>query len=206
MIIIKSHALTQVIAGGLLASPALAWAHLGDLPHSHGSISGWDALLTGMVHPLTGLDHLIFILALGLWAATAGKLARFAVVGTFAWLMSLGAIVGLVVSGLPMIEILIATSLVAVGGVLATGRKLNLGLGLSLAGAFALVHGYAHGAEIGQALALPYFAGFLLSFLVLSALAISAGHYLIHARQERVLRPVGGLVAAVGCVFLLGTL
>lgn len=190
---------------GLIASPVLAAAHAIGVPHGHdGEITTMAAFVAGFLHPLSGLDHLLMIVALGLWASTGQFWNRVAMVGTFAWLVVLGALAGMMQPELPLVETLIAASVVVLGGLLAAGRKFSAIEGLIVAGVVALVHGHAHGSEIGMAAALPYFSGFVLCFLVLCLMAMGAGVMATAKGMTRVLRPVGAAIACAGVVILTG--
>ena len=131
--------LRMIAALSLLATPALA--HTGMGFHLH----GWD---DGMMHPLTGADHIAAMITVGLWAAFLGGRALWALPLAFIAAMACGAALGSAGVVFPALEVLIAASVIALGAVLAFGLSVPVTLGAALCGAFALAHGMAHGAEM----------------------------------------------------------
>ena len=121
----------------LAASPA--YAHTG--LHS----SGFSA---GIMHPLTGLDHALAMVAVGLLAALLGRRALWAVPGSFVAMMLIGGVLDVAGVGIPAVETGIAASVLVLGSMVALGRTWSPGAAMALAGGFAVFHGYAHGAEI----------------------------------------------------------
>ena len=117
----------------------LALAHPG-----HGLINAY----AGFMHPLTGWDHLLVMLAVGVWAAKLGGKARWQLPLTFMLVMTLGAALGM--SGLAFagLETLIAATVMAMGLMLIISLPMNATLQVGLTGLFALMHGLAHGAEL----------------------------------------------------------
>lgn len=152
------------IATGVLL-PSLAYAHTGD--HSGGFIHG-------LAHPASGLDHLCAMLAVGLWAAQTGGRSLWAVPLTFAGVMALGGALPALGIGLPFVEQGILLSVLLLGVLVAASARLPLWLASSMAGLFALWHGYAHGAETpAWASGMSYAAGFVLATLLLHAAGIA---------------------------------
>jgi urease accessory protein len=151
-----------LIAALFLVSPSL-YAHTGGhIDHS---------LMSGLLHPLTGIDHLLVLLAVGLIAAKQGGKAAFVFPAVFFALMAAGALLNTYGVQVPFVESLIALSLVAFGLLVSISQKQRskmLFLGISF---FAVFHGYAHAAEIpADSSAVQYF-----SALMLMSLAICAG-------------------------------
>ncbi|MGZ4968646.1 MAG: HupE/UreJ family protein [Methylobacter sp.] len=149
------------VAALFLVSPSL-YAHTGGhIEHS---------LISGLLHPLTGIDHLLVLIAVGLIAAKQGGKAVFIFPAVFLSLMAAGAWLSAVAVQIPFVELLIALSLLAFGFLVAISQKQRSGilfLGLSF---FAVFHGYAHAAEIpADAGALSYFASLMLMSLVICA-------------------------------------
>ncbi|HEY8232759.1 MAG TPA: HupE/UreJ family protein [Vicinamibacteria bacterium] len=176
-------------------SPALAWAHV-----ESGRAEGF---LSGLRHPVSGLDHVLAMVAVGLWGAQLGAPAVWLLPVTFPLVMAFGGMLGLAGVPLPGVEIGIALSGVLLGlAVLAEWRP-PLGAAAILVGFFAVFHGHAHGTELpAGASGLAYSMGFVAATGTLHALGIAIGA--VHRwRQGRLaLRAAGALVATGGLVFL----
>ena len=139
----------------------------------HGSGAG---LAAGFAHPLNGLDHLLAMLAVGLWAAQVGGRARWMVPGAFLAAMAAGGMMGFAALVPPFAEQMIAASGLVFGLLIVTRSTLSPWLGAGLASAFALYHGAAHAAELpATAAALPYAAGFCAATALLLAAGVAAG-------------------------------
>ena len=177
----------------LAAGPALA--HLD--PVAHGSFAA------GATHPVFGADHVLAMLAVGLWAGMLGGRARWAVPAAFVGVMAAGFALALAGVALPLVEPAILASVVILGLVAATGLRLPVPAGAALVGAFALFHGAAHGAEMGAAGALPYLAGFLVATAALHAAGLALAVALARAGRAAP-RVAGGLVAAAGAALAAG--
>lgn len=186
---------------GLLTAlllPALAQAHTGAGAHSHDAASFY----AGLLHPLTGLDHLAAMLALGVWSALALRRVWLAP-AAFVLMLAVGAVVGLQGVGVPAIEPMIASSLLVLGLLVAVRRSLPLPAALALAGFFAFFHGAAHGHELASEQAWPTLAGMLLATAVLHGLGILLGRQL-YTRQRWLAPATGSAVALLGSALLLG--
>jgi urease accessory protein len=169
-----------------------ASAHTG----SHG-IAGFAS---GLTHPLLGLDHLLAMIAIGLWAAQQGGRALWAVPAAFVGAMVLGG--GLALSGLslPLAETAIAASVLVLGLLIATRRQWAMIAGMAIAAGFALFHGYAHGLEMPQAASPTLYAlGFVLATLALHGAGIAGSFLGRYAMQA-----AGVGIAASGLTMLLG--
>ena len=173
-----------------LLLPALAQAHTGA-----GEASG---LLHGLLHPFSGLDHMLAMVAVGAWALHVGGRALWALPAAFVALMLGGAALALGGVALPAIEPMILLSVVVLGGVIAAGVRLPVVAGSLLVGLFGLFHGFAHGSELlTPAAALGYGAGFALSTVVLHLAGIAFAAILLRG-HDRYLRLAGGVVAGAG--------
>ncbi len=153
-----------------------------------------DGALAGLTHPLMGLDHLLAMLAVGVWASQLGGRARWQLPLSFlAWLAA-GAGLALSGVGLPMVEGGIATSVLLLGLLIALAVRLPTAVGGALVGVFAVFHGYAHGSEM-PALSTPwqYAAGFMLASAALHGVGAWCGMAL---RRHSVW--LGGLIALAG--------
>ncbi len=196
----KSKALLAATATLAVMAPAIAMAHPGHLgPHA--------GLLAGLLHPLTGLDHLLAMLAAGLWIRQQEGDARWALPTTFlAAILGGAALAGLGVQ-LPGVELGIAGSVLALGVLVASAKALPLRLAAPLAALFAVCHGYAHVAELGAtASAATYTAGFMATTAAGIAAGVGLGALFERGGSARVARVAGALVAMAGVGFMATTL
>jgi urease accessory protein len=153
-----------VVAG----SGTAAFAHAGD--HSH------IGVVAGLLHPFSGLDHLLAMVAVGLWAVQLGRPALWLLPLTFPVVMAVGAALGISGVSLPFVEVGILGSVLVLGAAVALAIRLPLPASVALIALFGLLHGFAHGAELPMgASALAYGAGFIAATLVLHAIGIAAG-------------------------------
>jgi urease accessory protein len=183
---------TLLLAAGCVAAP-LALAHTGEAAHAHATLAD------GLLHPFTGIDHLLAMLAVGAWSALA--LRRLWVApAAFVALLAIGALAGASGVQVPAIEPMIAASLLVVGLLVATVRRLPVVLAAGIAGAFAFFHGAAHGSELGAGASV--LAGMLVATAVLHAAGIALGQWVL-ARVRWLPQLSGGLVAALGAVLLV---
>lgn len=188
-----------MIIPALLLFPAAAQAHPG-LPYQT------HAFATGLAHPLSGLDHLLAMTAVGLWAVQRGGRALWLAPLAFISVMQAGAILAMGGAGqIPFNEQVIAASVLIFGILLAVGGRVPVAAGMALIGFFAFFHGYAHGAEMPATVAgVAYDAGFVLTTGLLHAAGIALG---LTARQARLapVVPYAGLAVSVCGAFLLFT-
>jgi len=177
-------------------SPA-AFAHPGHLAGS-----GFTA---GLLHPFTGLDHLLAMVAVGLWAAQRGGRYLFIVPASFVVMMVLGAVAGRFGLSLPLVEPGILGSLVVFGLLIALDARLPLAAGMTIVGSFALFHGYAHAVEMPSYASLAVFgSGMLLGSVTLHLVGIGLGRRSRFPVQEFALRIAGGMIALVGVALFAG--
>lgn len=176
------------LLSALLLSPTLVDAHTGH-DASGGFVSGW-------FHPIFGLDHLIAILAVGLWAAMLGGRARWILPLGFLSGMLGGGLLGLMGVPLPAVEPMILTSLFLFGLILLTAWQSNVTVAAVVAGAFGLFHGCAHALERPEGSFALYAAGFLLATLVLMAIGLGAGLLMRRAPAIPLLRVSGAAILA----------
>lgn len=178
----------------LSATPALA--HLN--PNEHGSFAA------GFSHPLFGMDHILAMVAVGLWAWQIGQRAIWIVPAAFVGTMIFGFILALTGVQLPFVEPAILASVVALGLLVALAVKVPVALSATIVGIFALFHGYAHGGEIGLATQFNYAAGFAIATAFLHALGVGIGYVLNTAFKDKtriamlVTRVLGGLTLVAG--------
>jgi len=189
-----------LVGVALLATAMPALAHTGG-----GSASGFVA---GFGHPLLGLDHLLAMVAVGLFAAVLGGRALWLVPASFVAMMAVGGLLALDGVGLPMVETGIALSVVVLGAAVALRVQLPVAAAMAVCGAFALFHGHAHGTEMpAAASAASYAAGLVIATAVLHATGVGLG--LLASRASRLaapwaIRTAGSLVALLGGGLLAG--
>jgi len=172
-------------------SGSAAFAHPG-----HGG-----GLADGLAHPFTGIDHMLAMVAVGLWAAQLGGRAIFALPLAFPLMMAAGAALGMNGVAMPWAEIGIVASVVVLGAMVAVGVRASLAVSVALVGVFAIFHGYAHGSEFpGSASPWLYGAGFIAATLVLHAIGIAIG---LVAQRPFAMRTAGGAIAAAGLLLFV---
>jgi urease accessory protein len=186
-----------LVAGALTGFSSAAFAHVGD----HSGLS----FVEGLAHPFTGLDHMLAMVAVGLWASQLGRPAIWLLPATFPVVMAIGAAFGISGRELPWIEIGIAASVLVLGAAVALALRPSLIVSAALVALLALLHGYSHGVELpASASALTYGAGFVAATLMLHAIGIAIGLLANAIPLRYVARTAGAAIAAVG-VFLLAT-
>jgi urease accessory protein len=190
-----------LVAMWLWAAAALAWAHGGESGAAGGG--AWAAFASGFLHPLAGPDHVIAMVAVGLWGAVLGAPALWLLPVVFPLVMALGGVLGLLGLPLPGVEVGIAVSGVALGLAVAWRWRAPLGVAALLVAVFAVFHGHAHGTELPQAAnPLIYSAGFVIATGLLHLAGVAFGALGRSARGWLAIRVAGGLVAAGGLGFL----
>lgn len=174
-------------------------------PFAHAHVEGGQAVgfMTGLEHPWSGLDHILAMIAVGLWGAQLGNPAMWVLPITFPMMMSLGAMMGLLGIPVPGIEIGIAVSAILLGIMVLGEVRLNLIAAAILVGFFAIFHGHAHGTELpaGQS-GLLYSMGFVIATGCLHGIGIMIG--LVHRwpAGRIALRGAGGFILVMGVFFL----
>ncbi len=162
-----------------------------------------DGLVSGLLHPVLGFDHLVAMVAVGLWGAQLGRPAVWLLPIAFPLIMACGALIGIADIPLPFVEYGIAASALVLGVMVALRLRPPMWLATTLVGAFGIFHGHAHGAEIPAAVnPLSYGVGFVVSTGCLHLLGILIGLLIRWPSGERVVRACGAAVATVG-VFTL---
>ncbi|HRH93902.1 MAG TPA: HupE/UreJ family protein [Candidatus Peribacteria bacterium] len=190
----------SLLGAQLLLFPAIASAHLGT-----GAVGGFQS---GFIHPLTGLDHIIAMVGVGILGAFLGHKARWTLPVIFPLVMSVGGVLGIIGFPVPYVETGIALSGVVIGLMIATGsKKIPLWLAGVLVAVFAICHGYAHGEEMpGAANALTFAIGFVLATGMLHLAGIAIGLLEKVRYGTIVLRLIGLGIAILGGCFLFGIL
>jgi urease accessory protein len=192
----------QLAVLALCLAPTAAVAHVGV-----GSTSGFAH---GFMHPLSGLDHQLAMIPVGLFAYQLGGRALWLVPLTFVSVMALGGFLGVIGVPIPFVEVGIALSVVVLGAIVAIGVRAPLAVAMGAVGLFAIFHGHAHGSEMPlDALGLEYGVGFMLATAALHAVGIGIG-FLIGMSSKtfgnNVYRIAGGLASMAGVALLLGYL
>src|SRR6195256_1116132 len=177
----------------LLATPA--FAHVGD-----GLTGGF---LGGFAHPLFGPDHVVAMVAVGLWGAFLGAPAIWLLPVVFPLVMAFGGALGILGVPIPGIEIGIATSAIVLGLMVALAARPPLWIAAVLVGAFAIFHGHAHGAELPPgADAVAYSVGFVVATGILHLCGIAFGLLTRWPSGRIAVRTAGVAIALAGAVFL----
>ena len=181
----------------LLLLPATLHAH-----SETGTIGGFES---GFLHPLTGLDHIAAMVAVGLWGAYLGAPAMWLLPVIFPVVMAFGGALGVLGVPLPRVEMCIALSAVALGFMVAFAAKPPLWIAAVLVGFFAIFHGHAHGTELPQsANAMTYAVGFVIATGLLHLSGISLGLLVKWPWGRILVRATGGAIAVLGFGFLFG--
>ncbi len=193
-----------------LALFSLVFATLPSAAFAHTGVGETSGFMSGFLHPMGGLDHVLAMVAVGLLAARLGGRALWLVPLSFVTMMVLGGIAGASGVGLPFVELGIAGSILVLGFVIALGRQIPTSLAMVLAGFFAIFHGHAHGTEMPiDAAGFTYGLGFAVATALLHgaglALGISADR-LAGAWSAKASRFAGGAVAAAGAGIMAGVI
>ena len=196
----KTHAATcgALSSAALLllaTAPAIALAH-----EESGQAAGF---LSGLAHPVSGLDHVLAMIAVGLWGAVLGPPAIWVLPVAFPLVMALGGLMGLLGVPVPGVEIGIAVSAIVLGVMVLAEIRPSLWVAALVVAFFAVFHGHAHGRELPEGTsALLYSLGFVVATGLLHAVGILLGvaHRWVAGRQ--VVRVAGAGVALAGVFFL----
>lgn len=178
--------------------PTLAFAHTG-VDHAAGFTHGFE-------HPIGGIDHVLAMVAVGVFAYVLGGRALWLVPLSFVGMMVVGFVLGAGQIGLPFVELGIAISSVAIGMAAAAGRPMPVAAAMGLVGVFAIFHGHAHGAEMPADMSgLEYAAGFVVATasLHLAGIAATAGIARLIGRHGQTAAQLAGAAFALGGVGVL---
>ena len=196
------RAVLTTLSTVLVLAPTIALAHTG-----HGDTSG---LIQGFTHPITGIDHVLAMVAVGVLAAQFGGRALWLVPLGFVGVMAVAGALGMAGIQLPVSEVGIALSLVVLGLAVAFRLSLSELAAMALVGFFAVFHGHVHGAEMPAAASgVPYAAGFVGATAMLHAVGVGVGLLVgweARALSRRLLQTGGGAMALFGLVVLAGFL
>ena len=193
---------TLPVAATAILTPAVAFAHTGV-----GDTSGF---VHGFGHPISGLDHILAMVMVGIFAWQLGGRALWLVPTTFVLIMAVGGALGIAGIEVPFVEFGIALSVVVLGAIVAFNVKAPVAAAMSLVGLFAIFHGRAHGAEIPEdAGGVAYAAGFMIATALLHLAGITAGFLIGRAGEHYgslVVRVGGGFATVAGMVLLINVL
>lgn len=179
----------QIAAISLLITPAV---------QAHTLVSEETSWFAGLLHPLMGLDHLLVMLAIGLWASQQSK-RIWQLPSVFLGMMLTGAILGAIGCSLPLVEAGIASSVMVMGILLMFAIQLPIMPSMLIVGLFATFHGYAHGAEMPPTAGLiEYFMGLMLSTAALHGVGIGSGLLASRLQSEKLLRLGGFAIGLTG--------
>ncbi len=191
----RKYVQTAIISLFLLAWAQSAWAHV-----EGGQATGF---ITGLQHPWSGLDHILAMVAVGLWGAQLGNPALWLLPIAFPMMMAFGAMMGLLGIPVPGIEIGIAFSAILLGIMVLSEARPKLAIAISMVGFFAIFHGHAHGTELppGQS-GLLYSMGFVIATGCLHGLGIALGLINGLPSGRLALRGMGSFISIMGVLFL----
>lgn len=186
-----------------LAAFALAFTAVAGGAEAHVQSGVAGGLLSGVLHPLTGIDHMAAMVAVGIWGAQLGAPAIWLLPICFPLLMAVGGALGVAGVPLPATELGIALSALLLGGLVAFRQRAPLWGAAALVGVFALFHGHAHGVELPNAAnPLAYGIGFVTSTGLLHLCGILLGVALRWRIGAWLVQGVGAAIAALGVAFL----
>ena len=184
-----------VVLCGLL----IIWLLLAPGGQAHVEAGGAGSVVAGFLHPVTGIDHVVAMVAVGLWGAVLGPPAIWLLPVAFPMVMAFGGLLGLLAVPLPGVETGIALSALVLGVLVMFQTRLPLVLTFLLVGLFALFHGFAHGIELPEgADALLFSLSFVVATGLLHLVGIALGEVRRWAWGPSVLKLAGAVIAAVG--------
>ena len=173
--------------------------------HSGEGLAG--GLVSGLLHPILGWDHLVAMVAVGLWGAFLGMPAIWILPVVFPLVMALGGAMGVIGIPVPAVEMGIAASSLVLGLLIAAGARAPLWVAMAIIGAFAIFHGHAHGTELPEAAnPIAYAVGFVLATGLLHTIGIGLGFITRLPRGVVAVRATGLIIAITGLGFLSGVL
>ena len=182
----------------------LGWAQVAGAHVEAGQAEGF---MTGLHHPWSGLDHVLAMIAVGLWGAQLGSPALWILPIAFPMMMAVGAMMGLVGIPVPGVEIGIALSAIVLGSMILAEVRPKLAIAIAMVGIFAIFHGHAHGTELpdGQS-GLLYSMGFVIATGCLHGLGVLLGLVNAIPVGKLVVRGAGTFIAGMGMFFLWNSL
>ena len=183
----------------LVAAATPAFAHSG-----HGFAGGF---MSGFLHPILGWDHVVAMVAVGLWGAFLGMPMMWILPVVFPVIMAAGGAMGVVGVPVPAVEMGIAASSLVLGLLIAAGARAPRWIAIVIVGAFAVFHGHAHGTELPEAAnPISYAVGFVLATGLMHTVGIGLGFATRLPKGHVAVRAMGGVIAVAGLGFLSGVL
>ena len=183
------------------------WLLLGTSLWAHEDAGMAGGFISGLTHPLFGFDHVVAMIAVGLWGAFLGSPALWILPVVFPVVMAFGGALGVLGVAVPLVETGIAASAVVLGLMVALALRPKIAIAAVIVGAFAIFHGHAHGTELPEAASpLAYSIGFVISTGLLHLAGIGFGHFTRWPQGILAVRAGGGVIALVGVGFLTGLL
>lgn len=175
------------------------------LSHAHSGEGIFGGFLAGFMHPVSGLDHLLAMVAVGIWGATLGRPLLLTLPIVFPMLMVVGGVLGIANVPLPYVEPGIAMSVVVLGLAIAAAWRAPVAVTAAIVAVFGIFHGFAHGKELPESAApAAYAAGFVICTGLLHLIGIALGALKALPRGMQILRASGALIAATGVWILVG--
>lgn len=197
---IRTAIRATALAAMLLPTAALA----------HTGVHGASGFEHGFVHPVSGLDHILAMVMVGVFAYQLGGRALWLVPTTFVLVMTAGNVLGMAGVNVPFVETGIALSIIVLGVAVAFDVKAPTAAAMGVIGFFAIFHGHAHGAEMpGDAGGLAYAAGFMIATAMLHIVGIGIGLMIGRTGEQYsnvIARSAGGFAAVAGIGLLSGIL
>ena len=187
------------LAALLVLGASPAFAHVG--------VGSTASFAAGVAHPLSGLDHIAVMVAVGLWAALKGGRALWVWPAAFVGVMLIGGALGMAHVAIPFVEPGILASVVTLGLLVALAVDLPVAAGAAVVAVFALLHGHAHGSEVAENVGgIEYIAGFALATATLHGVGIGFALAMQRARLRPLIRVAGALCVVVGAGLYAGVL
>ena len=195
MLNVRQTAALMIALGVSLLLPETA------LAHTEGGLAG--GFVSGFTHPILGWDHVVAMVAVGLWGAFLGAPAIWLLPVVFPLVMAFGAALGVLGVAVPAVEIGIAGSAVVLGLLIVLAARLPFWLAGVIVGVFAIFHGYAHGVELPEATnPFAYGVGFVVATGLLHLVGIAFGLLVRWPMGTYAVRAGGAVISAVGCIYL----
>ena len=188
----------MTLADIMAATGAVAWP-----PHAHAELAQ-GAFTAGFVHPLSGLDHVLAMVTVGVWSVVAGGRALWVWPSAFVATMLAGFVVATAGVQLPWVAAAISASIVVLGLLVALAVRAPVWVGAVVIALFAFFHGHAHGTEVTSANLLGFGAGFALSTAALHAAGIAVGMFAEGRIGKLAVRALGALTLVGGAVYIGG--
>jgi urease accessory protein len=189
---------------------AVALAMLPGAAFAHTGVGQTTGFMHGFGHPVSGLDHILAMVMVGVFAWQLSGRAVWAVPATFVGVMAIGGALGVAGIGIPFVETGIALSIIVLGAVVALNVKAPVAAAMAVVGLFAIFHGHAHGAEMPEnAGGVAYAAGFMIATAVLHAAGLGLGYVIGKVGEKRgpvLVRSTGAFAALAGVAILGGVL